>query len=207
MTNVTQGKKLYISISQRGESMIINVTDDKLASLMILDKELEQCPEPYRGNADNTIIINLSVYKSFIENYLFINDYLATDTARLKSQVGNPDDTALCQSFYRDMARSVMKELWYTDITSRPTVIHHEIDNVAAGDKDYIDVISQVFAPTLRLARKDLLAEMNDNGYKLPVNKIVKFDDEVNYAVILYAMSSSESAYGVPFSKWSYIRS
>ena len=187
--------------------MVINVTDDKLASLIMCNKDMEDAPEPYRGNADNTIIVGLSVYNEFIDKYLSADNYwLTTDTPKLKHWRYCGDEDSICRSFYRDMSVAIMKELWYVKDGGVPTTIVHHIDGVMEYPMEYITELAKMFISGLNKSRKDLFAYLHKYEYDVPVSKLVKFDDIVTYASLLYAMSYPER-YGVPYFKWSFERS
>lgn len=187
--------------------MVINVTDDKLASLIMCNKDMEDTPEPYRGNADNTIIVGLSVYNEFIDKYLSADNYwLTTDTPKLKHWRYCGDEDSICRSFYRDMSVAIMKEIWYVKDGGVPTTIVHHIDGVVEYSMEDIIALARKFIPSLNKSRKDLFAYLRNCEYDVPVAKLVKFDDTVTYASILYAMSYPEK-YGVPYTKWSFERS
>ena len=184
----------------------IYATKDVLASVIVLDKSMEEFPEPYRSSKDNEIIVSFDVYKNFIKDYLSITDYLATDTAKLKSFLARNCEEELCKCFYRDMALAIAKELWYTSNDKVPTRLTHFISSDSAMPEEYVSIISQSFAAQLARAASDLKDYMRDADYTLPAWKTVKFGTEFSYATILFAMSSMNNEYGVPFCKWSLER-
>lgn len=184
----------------------IYATKDVLASVIVLDKSMEEFPEPYRSSKDNEIIVTFDVYKNFIKDYLSITDYLSTDTAKLKSFLARDCEEELCKCFYKDMALAIGKELWYTSTDKVPTRLTHFVSGDTAMPEEYVTVISKSFAAQLTGAAEDLKEYLQEADYELPAWKIVKFGNEFSYATILFAMSSINNEYGVPFCKWSLER-
>lgn len=184
--------------------MMINATNDVLASILFLRKEYDGYPEPYRSQPELEIRVTISEYKKFIEEYLSLNDYLATDTKILHSIVNNDRHRELCQCFYKDMAYAVMKELWFTEEGSHPTLITHEISGAEVFDSAYINTLSGIFTSKLARAQNALIREITTNRYQIPVKKLIEFESQVKYATLLYAMSSPNDDYGVVFQEWSY---
>lgn len=43
---------------------LIRVTEDALASILVMDRRLEEYPEPYRSNKDIDIEVSFETYKS-----------------------------------------------------------------------------------------------------------------------------------------------
>lgn len=180
--------------------------EDTLASVLVLDRSMETCPEPYRGHNDTEIVVSFDVYKEFINKYLSVTDYLATDTVKLLSYLKTCREEELCRCFYKDVAIAVAKEIWYTDIGGAPTKITHVIDGACYNTEEYVSVISKAFAPQLSRASRSLLEYLDYNEYPMSPTKLVKFDAEFSYATLLFAMSSFDNEFGVPFCKWSLER-
>lgn len=186
---------------------VIQATEDKLASILVLNRKLEEYPEPYRGNKDMEILVSFDAYKSFIERYLEIYDYLATPTIKLKYYLSCGKDEELYRCFYLDMALAVAKEVWYTDLSGTPTRITHKITGADILDTGYVTSMSEIFPKGLSRARNSLLSYLANSNYKMAAAKTVTFSDELRYASLLYAMSSNTNEFDVGFYKWSYERS
>lgn len=176
----------------------IVVESDKLASLLIVDKSLEEYPEPYRACDDISIVVTLDNYLSFIRNYLDIDNYMATDTMLLRFWLQEKDDMSLKKAYYKDMAYAIMKELWYSD---SPTAIYHEIDKTPTLGYNYLDILSNSFLKEYNAEQKNLLAGMKQRGYVYTPAKLVKHQKQLTYATALYAMSQ-----GVSYSEWTLER-
>lgn len=186
---------------------VIQATEDRLASILVLNRKLEEYPEPYRGNRDMEIQVSFDVYKNFIEQYLEIYDYLATPTLKLKYYLSCGKDDELYRCFYLDMAFAVAKEVWYADLTGAPTRITHKIGDADILDVGYISGMCEIFPEGLSRARNSLLKHLANSNYTMAAAKTVAFGEELKYASLLYAMSSNTNAFDVGFYKWSYERS
>lgn len=186
---------------------LIRVTEDALASILVMDRRLEEYPEPYRSNKDIDIEVSFETYKKFIDDYLDVHDYLATRTTHLRYYLLNGMDDMLCRCFYLDMAMAVAKELWYTDISEVPTGIHHVVEEANCFDKGYVDGLHEIFTSELSRAQNKLMSHLKTLNYQLAPAKVVKFKKEMDYATLLYAMSSPGNEYGVGFNRWSFERS
>lgn len=187
--------------------MKIYAKEDVLASVIILDKTLEVYPEPYRSKGKNEIVVSFDAYRKFVDKYLDVSDYLATDTPHLLaySRTGMLDE--LCKCFYKDMALAIAKELWYTNQDATPTRMTHEVDGAYDFGARYVDAISTSCAQQIARAQTDLLSHMEDADYKIQPAKLISFAWEMKYASILYAMASPTNEYGIPFMRWSLERS
>lgn len=184
----------------------IVVQDTQLASVIIVDKKLEEFPEPYRGTKSMELVVSFSAYKDFIHNYLDVNNFLATQTSKLKYWDRTGDERALCMSFYKDMALAVMKELWYVDVGNNPTQIRHIVEDSPVFNDDFISQMSDACKAGLSKAYNELLREMASRKYEYSVAKLSTNKASVDYATLLYAMSFDDVSYGVSFYKWSLER-
>lgn len=185
--------------------IVIRATEEGLASLLFLDKRLEEYPEPYRSNGDMEIQVSLDVYRNFVDKYLEGHDYLSTATPILKYTLSLGNDEAFCKCFYKDMALAIIKELWYTDVTGVPTTITHSVGNAKYYDKQYIIDLWEQYPKELSQAQNKLLSHMKSANYQLSVQKVVKFGEQLQYATVLYAMSSIENEY-IDFAYWNFER-
>lgn len=176
----------------------IVVESDKLASVLIVDKSLEEYPEPYRACDDISLVVTLDNYLEFIGRYLDTDNYMATDTMLLRFWLQENDTTSLTRAYYKDMSYALMKELWYSD---SPTAIYHEVRETPTLGYKYLDVLSTSFMREYNSAQKNLLSGMKQRGYAYTPAKLVKHQKQLTYATALYAMSQ-----GVSYSEWTLER-
>lgn len=183
--------------------MILRVDSDSLASVMILDKRLEEYPEPYRGQKDMTLIVSFSQYTGFIHRYLEVTDYLATPSVYLKSKLALGETDKLLKAFYKDMACAIMKEVWFASRGGVATRIVHELADSPVYTIEYVNAVSEVYKREAGAAYMSLLESMEQCGYSYNAGVLHRQVDDVNYATLLYAMSSPTNEYGISFAKWS----
>lgn len=186
---------------------VYRAMEDELASIIFLDQSFETYPEPYRGHSESEIQVSFDVYKNFIDQYLSVNNYLSTPTLTLKYYLTWDKQESLCRCFYKDMAIAVAKEIWYAEAAGDITRITHIVDGADDFNSDYVKGMCDIYLPNIVRARKDLMAYMKNSLYPLSVNKTIRFNEELNYASLLYAMASFSNEYGVAFYRWSYERS
>ena len=106
------------------------VFNDNLAPLLLLDKDMEPVPEPFRMQGNVLLLVPFSEYISFIDFYLDKVNYLSTPTHLLKQYVNDKNLDKLYQSFLMDMAFAVAKELHYAEAHQKDaTFIVHTIEN------------------------------------------------------------------------------
>lgn len=107
--------------------MRCDVEADRLAALMVLDRNLEPVPEPFRMQPEVELVINFDEYLKFIES-LSSNCQLLYFTAdALHKAINTRNDQSLLRAFYVDMALAVSKELFFAEYTGKgSTVIRHE---------------------------------------------------------------------------------
>lgn len=187
---------------------IINATEDTLASILLIRKDLEEYPEPYRSNGDIEIRVSFEAYQRFIDKYLAVGDFLATQTNTLLYYLRNDRLDLLCRCFYLDMALAVVKEVWYTDITANPTKLTHIVADSYRFNEDYVTGMCDIFTKDLSRAQNQLVARMRKLQYAVPPTKVNKFSGEFKYAALLYAMADMTGEFSnISFSRWSYERS
>jgi hypothetical protein len=186
----------------------IYVTEDAIASVMVLDKRMETYPEPYRSRGTALeIVVSFEAYVKFITTYLDIEDYLATETVRLRYYYAHDNIVELRKCYYKDMAMAIMKELWYTGLDGQPTRLSHSIADSFSFPLEYVSVTAKAMAPQMSRASSSLLNYLSSVNYKIAPAKLVKFADEYNYATLLYAMASRNNEFGIQFQNWSLERS
>lgn len=187
--------------------MTIDVSEDKLASVLVLESKrgLESCqyPEPYRGHNENELVVKFSEYKKFIAHYLVLEDYLATNSVKLRSWVDHNNEELLIRSFYLDMARAIAKEISFAN-NNRPTRITHKIDSAVDMSSDFVSNVWDMFPHDMKRAHDKLLASMRSEGYVYPPESLEQSIDEISYASVLYAMALGFGK--VPYMPWSLAR-
>ena len=182
---------------------LTEVTDSQMAPVLILNKDLEVYPEPFRGQQDMTLLVSFGAYTKFIDNYLEITDYLATETVLLRSKLYTEDRTFMVKAFYKDVACAIAKELYYSRQDGVVTRIAHYIEGCHVYAKNYVDVYVETFRPGLQRAKKDLVATAKRAGFMYSPRSLTDNNWLWDYASLLFAMSSIEDAYGVGFAEWS----
>lgn len=184
---------------------VINVTEDKLLSVLATNKELELYPEPYRSNGDMELVISFETYVKFIQKYLGVDNYLSTPSLDLQFYLHHSMEDMLLRCFYKDVAIGIVKEIWYTNTDSQPTKLTHTVEGCPALGEEYINGMTQAFRADLVKTQAELLKYMTELNYKLPPVKTLKFQSELNYASLLYAMSKACTKVG--YCRWSLERS
>ena len=107
--------------------MRMDVEADCLAALMVMDRELEPVPEPFRMQPDVELIVNFEEYLKFAQSLPSDSTLLYFPTERLRQSVAARNEEALVKSFYIDMAMAVCKELFFAEYNGKSaTVIRHE---------------------------------------------------------------------------------
>ena len=89
--------------------MRMDVEADCLAALMVMDRELEPVPEPFRMQPDVELIVNFEEYLKFAQSLPSDSTLLYFPTERLRQSVAARNEEALVKSFYIDMAMAVCK--------------------------------------------------------------------------------------------------
>lgn len=174
--------------------IVEHVAADNLATLLLLDKSMEETPEPIRMQPSLALLIPFQGFIDFVNVYLDKRDYLACRTKDLKdaASIGVSDKASrefLLRAFYGAVSRAVVKELHYAEARNRDgtTIIHYfpstaiplwskgkisTLYNTQCGGKGY-----------------DLRKDMNNRGFFLP-NEFRRNNFSLwEYAVVLYAAS------------------
>lgn len=183
--------------------MIIRVPNESLASVMVLNKKLEEYPEPYRGQSDMTLVVSFEQYVRFIDKYLEVTDYLNTPTVYLRSKLELDDEGPLYKAFYKDVACAIMKELWYTHRGGDPTKLVHTLGDAPVYGDFYVDAVLGAYKREVASARQDMLDLVEQAGFQFDAGVLYRQQKSVDYASLLFAMSSPTNEYGVDFVKWS----
>lgn len=168
---------------------IKQVGNDNLAPILLLDKEMEEIPEPFRMQNNVLLIVSFNEYLAFIKNYLDKVDYLSTPTSMLKRYVDRNDIPELTKAFFRDMAYAVAKELHYAEaVKKEATFIIHEMDctNVLSTSQ-----VQSMFMGIKAYTETEIYTYMQAKDFGLP-----RFFQEKNlflwqYANVLYYFSKA----------------
>lgn len=139
-----------------------------LAPLLVLDKEMEPIPDPFRMQKNVAFIVSFSEYVKFIDYSLGRVDYLATPTRLLKSYRAKHDNDSLYAAYLRDIAFSVAKELHYAETYKKEAaMIVHE--KYGAEEIPYTD-IERMFKDTHALTENRLRSYMSSHNFPLPIS-------------------------------------
>lgn len=160
---------------------------ETLAPLFLLDKSLEEVPEPFRMQGNVIFTVDFSEYLRFIELCLEKDDYLSQPTSTLKTYLNMRDEKSLYSAFLCDMAHAVAKELHYAESSNKDatTIIH---TRAGVATKTIPDVI-EMYRGVRTFTEDKLRTHMYYNNFQLP-----KFFREKNnilweYANVLYFFS------------------
>lgn len=162
------------------------LTYDNLAPLYLLNKSLEQKPDPFRLQGDKiTFIVPFIEYKRFVHNCLREVDYLATPTRQLLRYVREDNTMSLYSCYLKDMAIAICKELHYAEQFGKDaTHYKHKSDGEIIYSRENIKELFQ-----LSPCQSDLRAYMQAHEYPLPKDFRVANHDLWEYANALYYLA------------------
>lgn len=111
--------------------MVHCVDAESLAALLVLDRTLEPCPEPFRMQPSLTLSVSFDEYCKFVRTLPDTPQYLFNPLPKLWEKLERGEVLPLVKAFYTDMAGAVGKELFYAEYAQRPaTTIRHTFDDV-----------------------------------------------------------------------------
>lgn len=107
--------------------MRLDVAADSLAALVVLDRDLEPVPEPFRMQPDVEVIVNFDEYLKFVQSLPMDSAFLYFPMDKLHQSIEARNEQSLIKSFYIDVALAVCKELFFAEYYGKgATVIRHE---------------------------------------------------------------------------------
>lgn len=177
----------------------VNVDSDSLASILLLIRELEKTPEPFRGQPDVTIIVDFEEYLKFVDTFLGDENLLTLPTKTLQDlirehrQEYKQATKILWCTYLSDMAKAVMKEVYYAEqLDKEATRIQHYISNADVKlDKAGIDLWYQRAGIE---TQNELLNAMTVNGFT--ISRVSDCNiKHLKYACVLYYFSRQECIY------------
>ena len=153
---------------------------DNLAPLLLLDKQMEETPEPFRMQKDVLLVVSFSEYLKFIDVYLNKVDYLSTPTFILKRYRATQDTNKLYVSFLKDMAYCVAKELHYAETYNKSATcfMHTAEDSNILSLQD----VEKMYKDIRSYTEQQLRDYMSARDFSLP-----KFFREENMSMWHYA--------------------
>lgn len=172
------------------------VKPDSLASILVVNRELEEEAEEFRLQPKVNFIVNFNDYLKFIDKELNIGDYLSLPMIILKKQVKlyqtEKSKTAyefLKRAFFKDMSMAILKELHFAERYRKTvSVISHNI----TGTMSYKDaLITKIYETQAReKSEEDLIQKIDKKNYPIafPVSESNQF--ALQYAVVLEFYSS-----------------
>ena len=95
--------------------MRCDVDADSLASVFVLNKDLEPVPDPFRLQPEMLFVIGFESYRKFVEHIPGSMNILYFTTNLLHTRMSEGNETALLKSFYIDMALAICKELYFAE--------------------------------------------------------------------------------------------
>lgn len=93
--------------------------------------------------------------------------------------------------------------MWFASRGGVATRIVHELADSPVYTIEYVNAVSEVYKREAGAAYMSLLESMEQCGYSYNAGVLHRQVDDVNYATLLYAMSSPTNEYGISFAKWS----
>lgn len=169
--------------------MRCDVEASHLASVLVLDKQLEPVPDPFRLQPDMLFVVSFDTYLRFIaltpERYNVLNSPIHTLHAvldRFEKHHNRQDGLLLLKSFYIDMAYAVCKELHYAEERDvDATYIRHAFNGPCIPKRV---VITEQTASALSYA-------VSQRGFPLPSSLRTGNVGHWNYACKLYQDASA----------------
>lgn len=161
-----------------------------LAPIFLLDKSLEQIPEPFRMQGNHvSFTVPFSEYKTFVKCNLRKKDYLASPTALLKKYESSNDTENMFRCYLRDMSVAVCKELHYSTSNGKEaTIIKHSCDGSISLS---LDEISKVYDRG-DTYDAELRNYMQDYGFDLPSSWTLHNHRLFTYAYFLWRKSTED---------------
>lgn len=179
-----------------------SVTSDSLATLLLLEKELEPTPEPFRCQPNISFSVDFQEYIAFCTNFLGRENLLATPSKKIHQLLrefrrGSEEAKfGLWSAFLKDMSFAVMKELyWAESLGKGASCIVHTIQNCSSvlSEAD----MNLYFANVRELVLPKILTRFSCKDYAYPAQISPKNVKYFKYAVALYYLADQ------PFT-WSY---
>ena len=172
---------------------VLDVSYERLASLLVLNTELEKRPEPWRGQSTITFRIDFVAYTEFIDKVLKRKDFLSTKTSLLKEYLDSGNIEGLIGAFYRDMCFAVLKELSFLpSVNTNATKIRHS--NVTLSDG--ANLVMQRSALGNGLIN-NMISDFQQSGYTLPLEYSATNIIEFDYAYTLYCYSIAKIPFNI----------
>lgn len=111
--------------------MKIEAEADRLAALVVMDRNLELIPEPFRMQPDVEVIVDFGEYLKFVQSLPTGHPFLYFKVEEIQQAIEVHNELALLKSFYTDMALAVCKELSFAENNGTgATVIRHNFYDV-----------------------------------------------------------------------------
>jgi hypothetical protein len=179
-----------------------SVTSDALASLLLLEKELEPTPEPFRCQPNMQFAVDFEEYVTFCTNFLGRADLLYTPYQKLHQltreyRLGSDGaKRELWSAFLKDMAFAVLKELYWAESFGKgaSSIIHTVQDcTTMLSEQD----INLYFAKVKEVILPRAVSHFTSKGYVYPPQISVKNVKHFKYAVTMFYLADQ------PF-YWSY---
>lgn len=167
------------------------VKPDSLASLLVVNRELEEEAEEFRLQPKVNFVVDFNDYLKFIDKELNIGDYLSLPMIVLKKQVklyqtekSKASYEFLKRAFFKDMSMAILKELHFAERYGKTvSFITHNI----SGTMDYQEVLINKIYETQAKEKSegDLIQKMYKKNYPIafPVSESNQF--ALRYAVVL----------------------
>lgn len=174
-----------------------SVMADSMATIVLLDKNMELIPEPIRMQPSITLSVDFDEYIRFCSIYLGTTDYLSSPTDMIKKYLRDGDRDSLLKSFYTDMSHSVCKELHYAEQYDKDaTHIYHYIYDATISMT--VQEIESLYAQVRRFTETSLRHYMKDRQFELPQFFRKANRSAWHYANVLKYYSMAPASYWSP---------
>lgn len=175
----------------------IVVKSDSLASLLVVNRELEEEAEEFRLQPRVNFIVDFDNYLKFIDKELNVGDYLSVPMIVLKKHVENyqtkksiPSYGVLKRAFFMDMSLAIMKELHFAERHGKTvSCITHNIQ----GTRSYSDVLINALyeGQAKKHSEEELLKRISKKRYPIQLPVLEANEFALRYAVLLQFSADS----------------
>lgn len=190
---------------KKGELFVDNIVvvgPDSLASILVVNRELEEEAEAFRLQPRVNFQINFNNYLEFIDKELNYGRYLCIPMTALKAHVANYQNkqspTAyafLKRAFFKDLCMGVMKEIYFAEKDGKEvSKISHVIEGTPMRGLDFIEkMYKEKVTVTMEL---DLIKRISNKRYPIPYPISERNIFAFKYALVLdYCASMGETGW------------
>lgn len=173
--------------------MITEVNTTEMSCILLMCKDLEKLPEPFRMQDNVTFLVSYQKYCDYLLTLRpRVDDYLCRPIEDLQKLVRD-SSPILFNRFLEDMSYAIMRELHFSQaFAGKPTMLLPKSNNAMTMTIDECNVNFQ----HAYKEEKWLLTTMARNEYPVSVQNLSQGKSLMMYrlAVSLYYLSTSEKA-------------